>query len=90
MDKNFDPKHLAGNNVPYLGVLFKRRAGFTILQKQFGVCPVGESRRVHRVLLPPEAKGLLISPSGFLRLQQALHKELIRSLDDFYCISGPS
>ncbi len=32
-------------------------------------------------------KGLLISPSGFLRLQQALHQGLIRSLDDFYCLS---
>ncbi len=32
-------------------------------------------------------KGLLISPSGFLRLQQALHQGLIRSLEDFYCLS---
>lgn len=36
MDKNFDPKHLAGNNVPYLGVLFKKSEDYTILQKQFG------------------------------------------------------
>ncbi|MCK9262466.1 MAG: hypothetical protein M0R18_01440 [Deltaproteobacteria bacterium] len=32
-------------------------------------------------------KGLLISPSGFLCLQKALHQGLIRSLDDFYCLS---
>ena len=32
-------------------------------------------------------KGLLISPSGFLRLQKALHQGLIRSLNDFYCLS---
>ncbi len=32
-------------------------------------------------------KGLPLSPSGFLRLQKALHKGLICSLDDFYSIS---
>ena len=32
-------------------------------------------------------KGLSISPSNFLRLQEALHHGLITSLDDFYCIS---
>lgn len=32
-------------------------------------------------------KGLPISPSGFLRLQDALHQGLITSLEDFYCIS---
>ncbi len=32
-------------------------------------------------------KGLPLSPSGFLRLQEALHKGLILSLDDLYSIS---
>ncbi|HHO76466.1 MAG TPA: hypothetical protein ENN05_08560 [Deltaproteobacteria bacterium] len=32
-------------------------------------------------------KGLPLSPSGFLRLQDALHKGLILSLDDLYSIS---
>ena len=32
-------------------------------------------------------KGLPISPSGFLRLQEALHKGLVVSLDDLYSIS---
>jgi uncharacterized protein with von Willebrand factor type A (vWA) domain len=32
-------------------------------------------------------KGLPISPSGFLRLQEALHKGLVLSLDDLYSIS---
>jgi len=32
-------------------------------------------------------KGLPLSPSGFLRLQEALHKGLIVSLDDLYSIS---
>lgn len=32
-------------------------------------------------------KGLKLSPTGFLRLQQALHEGLIRSLDDFYSLS---
>lgn len=32
-------------------------------------------------------KGLFLSPSGFLRLQKALYQGLIRSLDDFYCLS---
>ena len=36
MDKNFDPKHLARNNVPYLGVLFKKSEDYAILQKQLG------------------------------------------------------
>lgn len=32
-------------------------------------------------------KGLPISPSGFLRLQEALHKGIVLSLDDLYSIS---
>jgi uncharacterized protein len=33
------------------------------------------------------SKGLQISPTGFLRLQRALHEGLIRSLNDFYSLS---
>ncbi|HPV29939.1 MAG TPA: MoxR family ATPase [Deltaproteobacteria bacterium] len=36
MDKSFDPKHLARNNVPFLGVLFKKSEDYHILQKQLG------------------------------------------------------
>ncbi len=36
MDKNFDPKHLARNNLPYLGVLFKKSEDYAVLQKQLG------------------------------------------------------
>jgi MoxR-like ATPase len=36
MDKNFDPAYLAKNDVPYLGVLFKKSEDYSILQKQFG------------------------------------------------------
>ena len=32
-------------------------------------------------------KGVPISPKGFLRLQESLHKGLICSLDDLYCVS---
>ncbi|HPJ94171.1 MAG TPA: hypothetical protein PLU81_08750 [Deltaproteobacteria bacterium] len=32
-------------------------------------------------------KGLPISPSGFLRLQEALHKGIVLSLDDLYSVS---
>ena len=35
-DKSFDPKHLARNNVPFLGVLFKKSEDYHILQKQLG------------------------------------------------------
>jgi MoxR-like ATPase len=34
MDKNFDPKHLSKNDIPYLGVLFKKSEDFRIAQKQ--------------------------------------------------------
>ncbi|MCK9262467.1 MAG: MoxR family ATPase [Desulfomonilia bacterium] len=39
MDKSFDPKHLARNNVPYLGVLFKKSEDYAVLQKQLGGLP---------------------------------------------------
>ena len=34
MDKNFDPRHLSKNNIPYLGVLFKKSEDFKIVQRQ--------------------------------------------------------
>ncbi|MGC9324012.1 MAG: AAA family ATPase, partial [Desulfomonilia bacterium] len=34
MDKNFDPKHLAKNDIPYLGVLFKKSDDYKIVQRQ--------------------------------------------------------
>jgi len=36
MDKNFDPGHLAKNEIPYLGVLFKKSEDYHIAQKQSG------------------------------------------------------
>lgn len=36
MDKNFDPKHLAKNDIPFLGVLFKKSEDYTVLQRQLG------------------------------------------------------
>jgi MoxR-like ATPase len=36
MDKNFDPKYLSKNEIPYLGVLFKKSEDYQILQKQVG------------------------------------------------------
>jgi MoxR-like ATPase len=36
MDKSFDPRHLALNDIPYLGVLFKKSEDYHILQKQSG------------------------------------------------------
>lgn len=34
MDKGFDPRHLAKNEIPYLGVLFKKSEDFKIVQRQ--------------------------------------------------------
>jgi MoxR-like ATPase len=34
MDKNFDPKQLSKNDIPFLGVLFKKSEDFRIAQKQ--------------------------------------------------------
>jgi hypothetical protein len=34
MDKNFDPKHLSKNDIPYLGVLIKKSEDFKIVQRQ--------------------------------------------------------
>ncbi len=36
MDKNFDPKHLAKNDIPFLGVLFKKSEDYAVLQRQLG------------------------------------------------------
>jgi MoxR-like ATPase len=34
MDRNFDPKHLSKNDIPYLGVLFKKSEDYKIVQRQ--------------------------------------------------------
>ncbi|HPI91538.1 MAG TPA: MoxR family ATPase [Deltaproteobacteria bacterium] len=34
MDKKFDPKHLMKNEIPYLGVLFKKSEDYKIVQRQ--------------------------------------------------------
>jgi len=34
MDKGFDPRHLAKNEIPFLGVLFKKSEDFKIVQRQ--------------------------------------------------------
>ncbi|HDP24508.1 MAG TPA: MoxR family ATPase [Deltaproteobacteria bacterium] len=34
MDKNFDPRHLSKNTVPFLGVLFKKSEDYKIVQRQ--------------------------------------------------------
>jgi MoxR-like ATPase len=36
MDKNFDPRHLAKNDVPFLGVLIKKSEDYAVLQKHLG------------------------------------------------------
>jgi len=36
MDKNFDPKHLSKNEIPYLGVLFKKSEDYKSLHKHIG------------------------------------------------------
>lgn len=36
MDKNFDPRHLSKNEIPYLGVLFKKSEDYKTLQRQLG------------------------------------------------------
>jgi hypothetical protein len=34
MDPKFDPKHLAKNDIPYLGVLFKKSEDYKIASRQ--------------------------------------------------------
>jgi MoxR-like ATPase len=34
MDQDFDPKYLSRNDIPYLGVLFKKSEDFKIVQRQ--------------------------------------------------------
>ncbi len=36
MDKNFDPKHLAKNDIPFLGVLIKKSEDYAVLQRHLG------------------------------------------------------
>jgi MoxR-like ATPase len=36
MDKHFDPKHLAKNDIPFLGVLFKKSEDYAAMQRALG------------------------------------------------------
>ncbi|HOW99196.1 MAG TPA: MoxR family ATPase [Deltaproteobacteria bacterium] len=36
MDRNFDPRHLAKNDIPFLGVLFKKSEDYAVLQRNSG------------------------------------------------------
>jgi len=36
MDKNFDPKHLSKNEIPFMGVLFKKSEDYKVLKTQAG------------------------------------------------------
>ncbi len=36
MDRNFDPRHLAKNDLPFLGVLFKKSEDYAVLQRNSG------------------------------------------------------
>jgi MoxR-like ATPase len=36
MDKHFDPKHLAKNDIPFLGVLFKKSEDYAAMQRSLG------------------------------------------------------
>jgi MoxR-like ATPase len=36
MDRHFDPKHLAKNDIPFLGVLFKKSEDYAVLQRNLG------------------------------------------------------
>ncbi|HNY64324.1 MAG TPA: MoxR family ATPase [Deltaproteobacteria bacterium] len=36
MDRHFDPRHLAKNDIPFLGVLFKKSEDYAVLQRSLG------------------------------------------------------